>query len=163
MQRLSQCLTVPLSKRIADVSDEEWNEILADESRDLHELRELITSTHSAAAFEPSPRVRTQDFNAQILVDIRRSHETLQAATGSRSRASPRSQEDSPRRKLIRELQDILKKDGQRGVGTGLERKARHTTLPEPEPENATGNSANAAAAAASAASKVCGAAWIRS
>lgn len=102
--------------------------------------------------------VGNHDFS--ILVELRRSHQTRYAAEGVRTCDSVTNKPDeSIRRKLIRELNSLLRQDQIRAPGTGQDRKLRWQALPQGETSSdpgcqrpmpvLTGNSANAATVAA--------------
>ena len=117
--------------------------------------------------------------NLQELVKLRFAHQTKQGATGvknySRSaRANSSSRHGSvndsdadetgqqganqtERQKLLCRFAEIIKQQGDKGIGTGLERSARwrNITAREAEPGEPTGNAKNAAATAKAAAMKV--------
>ena len=117
--------------------------------------------------------------NLQELVKLRFAHQTKQGATGvknySRSaRANSSSRHGSvndsdadetgqqganqtERQKLLCRFAEIIKQQGDKGIGTGLERSARwrNITAREAEPGEPTGNAKNAAATAKAAATKV--------
>lgn len=109
------------------------------------------------ASRSSSPSTSNLDFS--ILVELRRSHQTRYAAEGVRTRDAPGANipEESVRRRLIRELNALLRQEGSRAIGTGQDRKLRWLTVaqegtgPTPESSSApapTGNSANAAVVA---------------
>ncbi|KAJ7138789.1 hypothetical protein C8R43DRAFT_845311, partial [Mycena crocata] len=93
------------------------------------------------------------------LVELRRRHQTIQAARGVRTRVvgtsnSEKAKETSLRQQLIRKFHLALKEEQDRAVGTGLERPVRWTApAPGGRGRNvrggqSAGNSANAALAA---------------
>ena len=107
-----------------------------------------------------SPSPSTGNFGFSTLVELRRLHQTRYAAEGVRTRDAAGSNipEESVRCRLIRELNALLKQEGNRAVGTGQDRKLRwHAPTQEgsvpipaenlPTPAS-TGNSANAAVVA---------------
>lgn len=102
------------------------------------------------------PSFSTSDLNFSILVELRRSHQTQYAAEGIRTRdvAEASRPEESIRRKLVRELNALLRQEESRAPGTGQDRKLRWiepvqagtSIAPESQPmPTPTGNSANAA------------------
>jgi len=112
----------------------------------------------------------TVDLNE--LVRLRFKNQTKQARTGVRtSTRSPLDEHQneqkplSDRQAILRKFNEIIKSQGDRGIGTGLERNARwRNPAPggrsgiidgEAAPSAAAGNSANAAGAAKAAATKV--------
>ena len=101
----------------------------------------------------------TGGLDFSTLVELRRLHQTRYAAEGVRTRdAVVSNRHESVRCKLIRELNALLRQEGNRAVGTGQDRKLRwHApdqegsipTLAESLSVPATaGNSANAAVVA---------------
>ena len=109
--------------------------------------------------------LQAEDMNFDIMVDMRRAHQTKQAATGVRTKKSKPS-DGSPRGRIISEFHQALKEAQQnRGVTTGLDRGVRWRE-PAPggrdgvldgasAPTLAAGNAANAAVTAADNAKKV--------
>ncbi|PSR70772.1 hypothetical protein PHLCEN_2v13350, partial [Hermanssonia centrifuga] len=95
------------------------------------------------------------DINLDELISIRRAHQTKQASKGVRVRTVKddvtANSSQSARQQLIRKLEEIIKQEQERGVGSGLERAARYTE----GTKNKTGNSANAADVAKTRASKL--------
>jgi hypothetical protein len=121
---------------------------------------------------EPSKRLGqgspTPDtINFDYLVELRRRHQTAQAARGVRTRVidhrSEKVKEASIRQQLIKKLHLALKEEQEsQATGTGLERSARWRA-PAPGGRDVvsgsalpgSGNSANAALAATAVAKKV--------
>ena len=112
--------------------------------------------------------------NLQELVDLRFAHQTKQGATGvknysrsARVDSSLRLASDetgqqgirlTERQKLLRRFAEIIKQQGDKGIGTGLERSARWRKITAGESDGLgepTGNAKNAAASAKAAATKV--------
>ena len=107
------------------------------------------------------------------LVRLRFLHQTKQAETGVRMVGKATDTLENPesmfqkkqllteRQKILREFNNIIKRQEDQGVGTGLERKARwqngttHEDVSAVAPGLAHGNSANAEAVAKATASKV--------
>ncbi|KAG6916064.1 hypothetical protein DXG01_008589 [Tephrocybe rancida] len=144
---------------VADINEEDEEEYLAQEQRDLEAALTSLPAVQIADELEQPLGRGTVDFdslNYKMLITMRREHETNYAAKGIRTRKDKDSEagEDdnnkkSLRWKLIREFHDALK-EGQddHAIGTGMERDARwhggsNGTL------KTSGNAANAAAAAA--------------
>ncbi|KAF8150905.1 hypothetical protein B0H34DRAFT_156021 [Crassisporium funariophilum] len=110
------------------------------------------------------------DLDFEMLVDMRRQHQTKQATTGVRTRKFKEisSNETTMRGKLIRELHEALKEaQDDVAIGTGANRRDRWTDnrVPAPggregvidgatAPDALAGNSANAALTAAAVAKK---------
>ncbi|THH16648.1 hypothetical protein EUX98_g9269 [Antrodiella citrinella] len=93
------------------------------------------------------------------LVELRRQHQTRQAAQGVRTQttATMPNPEASIRRKLLKGFNEIVKEQQPNAIGTGLERRTRWTTHAEnadvSQPEShVSGNVANASAVAKTAA-----------
>jgi len=113
------------------------------------------------------PSLSTGNLDFSTLVELRRLHQTRYAAEGVRTRDAVGSNrpEESVRCRLIRELNTLLRQEGNRATGTGQDRKLRWhapnqegpvSTPAENTPTPAsTGNSANAAVAAQSRTKKV--------
>ena len=110
--------------------------------------------------------LNTNNLNFSNLVELRRSHQTRYAADGVRTRdiAEADGPEESIRRRLMRELNGLLRQEQSRAPGTGQDRKLRWLepaqesagSIPGSQPIPApTGNSANAAVVAQSRVKKV--------
>lgn len=106
--------------------------------------------------------IHATDLDFDVLVEMRRKHQTKQAEKGARKRqGTTTSSKGGVRSALVREFHAALREaqHGEIGVGTGVERQTRWTAhatrgdtsiLDEPPlPDIPAGNSANAAAAAA--------------
>jgi hypothetical protein len=94
------------------------------------------------------------DLDFEMLVNMRRQHQTKQATTGVRTKKfkTDSSHETTMRGKIIRELHEVLKEvQDDVAIGTGADRGRRWTDNRAPAP----GNAANAALAAATVAKKV--------
>lgn len=119
-------------------------------------LPDALTTTHSSGLAAPSESL---DFSA--LINLRRRHQTRQAALGVRTKQDPSSiqkPETTLRQQLIRQFHEILK-EHQQSSQDGEKRNARWRKSDKENgdaesPQN--GNSANAAAVAATAIKKVC-------
>lgn len=131
--------------------------------------------THECCSQNPFGAADPSDIDLTTLVNLRFQHQTKQAFTGVRtsnilnSEASEESNQGkklSERQRLQKEYSSIIREQGDRGVGTGLERSVRWTRNPAPGGRNAdtvdgvattpiTGNAANAAAVATAAAKRV--------
>ncbi|KAJ7122137.1 hypothetical protein C8R44DRAFT_876453 [Mycena epipterygia] len=129
-------------------------------------IQATIDSLPGLAISEPSKPLgrglTTSDVvNFDSLVELRRSHQTIQAARGVRTRvvdrSSEKAKEASLRQQLIRKLHLALKEDQGQATGTGLERAARRRepapggrggAVPSSQLALPAGNSANAALAA---------------
>ncbi|KAF8167513.1 hypothetical protein B0H34DRAFT_854442 [Crassisporium funariophilum] len=160
------------------VTDEdELEEVVSDEYPRIQELSRLQNLSIPAVllADEPSrplghSSVQYGDLDFDMLIDMRRQHQTKQAATGVRTKKfkEQSDHETTMRGKIIRELHETLKEaQDDIAIGTGVNRKVRWTDnrVPAPggregivggvaAPEVSAGNSANAALAAASVAKK---------
>jgi len=112
-------------------------------------------------------RLHYTQLDYKSLVDMRRNHQTKQAATGVRTRKADPDSTASIRGQIVQEFHRVLRaaQDTESAVGTGLERQVRwRTAAPggaegvvngQKAKEPASGNSANAAAVAATAADQV--------
>lgn len=100
---------------------------------------------HGAAQYD--------DLDFEMLVEMRRKHQTKQAASGVRMKKTTKASDDTSglRGQIIRQFHEALKEaQDERAAGTGLERDARwRGEVP------AAGNAANAAAAAAKVSKQV--------
>lgn len=111
----------------------------------------------------PVLNINPLDFSTMI--ELRRSHQTRYAAEGVRTRdvTEVDETEDSVRRRLMRELNALLRQEGSRSIGTGQDRKLHWIepsqggtgSVPESQSAPATGNSANAAVVTQSRVKKV--------
>lgn len=170
-----------------DVDEELANEIAADEyarirvALDPLQSRDPRTVTLPELQLDDTPSkpfglgnnssVATLDFST--LVEMRRAHQTHQAAKCARTKGSKDDTDDlssstphtSIRRDIINQYTAILKEEQDQAVGTGVERKTRWRA-PAPggrdglvegadQVDLANGNSSNAAATATALAKKV--------
>ncbi|KAL6306598.1 hypothetical protein BKA93DRAFT_885233 [Sparassis latifolia] len=168
-------LSVEESMKIASLvewEEHEEEEILADVANVIeHCLTEsrgpaLDSSSPSADYALQSSFEDAVDVDIRELITLRRSHQTKQAASGVRTRGQTDDAGQSPRRLLLRQFQDIIKQEQERGVGSGLERAARwknpgisgsseDTSTSTAADREKSGNAANAAAVATSQAKKL--------
>jgi hypothetical protein len=111
--------------------------------------------------------LRSDDLNFEMMINMRRAHQTKHAATGVRTKKS-KPTDGSIRGHILQEFHEALKEaQDEHGAGTGLERVARwHEREPAPGgrngvisgtsvPDLPAGNEANAAVAAANVAKMV--------
>jgi hypothetical protein len=143
------------SQELAQLDDELLEEITAEEYQHLCEfqtnLPELQTSDELSKPLGHGG-ITIDDLDFTPLVDMRRRHQTRQAALGVHTRKSKSTDPDiTLKQNIVRSMREVLKEQDDRAVGTGCECSARWGT------SDATGNSANAAAAAVTLAKKV----WI--
>lgn len=100
-------------------------------------------------------RLSVQNLDFTALIELRRSHQTRQAATGVRTRKlgthSKSSAVTSMRHEVARKLREILKEDSDLGGNAGASRNSRWTG------QTTGGNSANAAVVANAVAASVSG------
>jgi hypothetical protein len=118
------------------------------------------------------------DVDLSELVRLRFDHQTKQAATGVRKAGNPTTNVQdttmaghtkllkplTERQKVLREFNQIIKQQGDQGVGTGADRKKRWETNTTAQGNSNSsldtvpvhGNAANAEAAAKATATKVC-------
>ncbi|OJT13577.1 hypothetical protein TRAPUB_9876 [Trametes pubescens] len=148
---------------------------------DSHTVTEAFAAVSlPALAFEPAEPLRPFDrpldpglMNADLstLVAVRQRHETDRARKGIRTRMDDRDHDrpegddsagnrtESARQALIRNIQQVMREEQDRAVGTGIERDARwrtHVTAASKVGESIeTGNAANAALAAGARAATV--------
>ena len=152
------------SQRFAVVDDETLEQVASEEYVQLQQVSALCGQIRGLNLPDQSSRplghgeMKISDLDFNILIDMRRNHETKQAVSGVRQRQTRNT--NSLRSQLVKEFHNALR-DAQDEVamGTGLERQTRWRTaapggregvvdgarLPEP----AAGNSANAVATAA--------------
>jgi hypothetical protein len=94
---------------------------------------------------------RYDDLDFEMLIEMRRKHQTKQAASGIRTKKTKVSGDTTLRGQIIRQFHEALKgAQDERAAGTGLERDARWRGEAP-----AAGNAANAAAAAATVSKQV--------
>ncbi|KAJ7292486.1 hypothetical protein C8J57DRAFT_1456964 [Mycena rebaudengoi] len=148
---------------VSDPSPEIEDEIAAEE---FGRIQETLSITKQLNISEPSKplgrgEVTAQDLDFDLLVDLRRRHQTKQAASGVRTRFTQgheKAEELSTRRQLIRRFHLVLKEEQSKATGTGLERAARwHAAAPGGRNNSGpplAGNTANAAVAASALAKK---------
>ena len=121
-----------------------WTDTGTDDLKNTHGLPVSNTS-HGAAQYD--------DLDFEMLVEMRRKHQTKQAASGVRMKKTTKASDDTSglRGQIIRQFHEALKEaQDERAAGTGLERDARwRGEVP------AAGNAANAAAAAAKVSKQV--------
>lgn len=114
-----------------------------------------------------SDGAQSQSISFETLINLRRAHQTRQAATGSRKsviQASTQAESEDPKialskkklesqrsekQRLLKQFNEVLKAHEERNTSTGADRKQRWQGAP------AAGNAANAAKAAAERTSKV--------
>ncbi|KAH6871759.1 hypothetical protein BKA70DRAFT_1484362 [Coprinopsis sp. MPI-PUGE-AT-0042] len=126
--------------QFSEMSSEEYEELLEQEHHHIRLLRQHLAQADSeararATALQVSarppmaPRQGPTKLQLDQLVSLRRQHETRQAALGVRtSKSAPSHVSDIERtkRKIAGEMIKILKDEqGERGVGTGIERWER--------------------------------------
>lgn len=149
------------SQRFAAIDEEELEQVTSEEYVQVQQVRDAIRGLNlpdqlSRPIGHSETKISELDFD--ILIDMRRNHETKQAVLGVRQRKARNT--NSIRARLVQEFHSALR-DAQDEVaaGTGLERQTRWRTaapggrdgivngarLPEP----AAGNTANAVATAA--------------
>ncbi|KAK6984121.1 hypothetical protein R3P38DRAFT_2472408, partial [Favolaschia claudopus] len=110
-----------------DAVPEVLDEIIAEEQAAI-ELPALSVTEPSKPLGRGAPVPDNLDFD--YLVDLRRRHQTIQAAVGVRTRVgdsadSEKAKERSLRQQLIRKFHLALKEEQDTATGTGLERAAR--------------------------------------
>jgi hypothetical protein len=147
--------------------EEIHDELVAEEHARVQAAIDAIPTNLSIS--EPSKRLgqgsSTPDtINFDYLVELRRRHQTAQAARGVRTRVvdwgSEKAKATSIRQQLIKKLHLALKEEQDHATGTGLERSARwRAAAPGGAVSGSAlpgaGNSANAALAATVVAKKV--------
>jgi hypothetical protein len=152
-------------------------ELIAEEYRHIKEALSFnVPSVRVDEVAQPlgygatNPNFNEVDFD--VLVDMRRQHQTHHAATGVRTKGAGEkplldAQKDiSLRRQIIRRFHEVLKEEQDHAPCTGSDRKI-HWRAPAPgardgqvdgetAPTLESGNSANAALSAQAVAKKVC-------
>ncbi|KAF8161506.1 hypothetical protein B0H34DRAFT_767051 [Crassisporium funariophilum] len=166
-----------LVQEFSAINDDELEEVISDEYLRIQEvsrLRNVPIPAVQLADEHTRPlghgTMQYDDLDFEMLVDMRRQHQTKQATTGVRTRKFKEisSNETTMRGKLIRELHEALKEaQDDVAIGTGANRRDRWTDnrVPAPggregvidgatAPDALAGNSANAALTAAAVAKK---------
>ncbi|KAJ7827971.1 hypothetical protein B0H14DRAFT_3719732 [Mycena olivaceomarginata] len=157
----------------SDQTPEILDEIVAEEQASIQAAVDNLPALSIAEGSKPLGQgsVTAQSLNFDHLVDLRRRHQTIQAARGVRTRTvdsgnTEKEKERSLRQQLIRKFHEALKEGSEQGkaTGTGLERAARWRAsapggrggnVPGSQPNpSAAGNSQNAAATATALAKK---------
>lgn len=151
------------SQQSPELDVEAESEIVAEESMRLcsfvNKQTSLPTLLLQDETSQPAYSLNTNNLDYSVLVELRRLHQTRHAAEGIRTRdvAVVNTPEESIRRKLIRELNALLRQEENRAQGTGQDRTLRWLAPVQGEtdsiPENRVepvpaGNSANAAVVA---------------
>lgn len=159
------------SHTIAEIQDEILDEIFAEEQE---VIQAALVNVPALSVSEPSKPLgrglaTPETINFDHLVELRRRHQTIQAARGVRTRVldttTEKAKEASLRQQLIRKFHLALKEEQEQAVGTGLNRAVRWQTsapggrglnVPGAQPQSRiAGNSENAALTATSLAKKV--------
>ncbi|KAJ7245054.1 hypothetical protein C8J57DRAFT_1082457 [Mycena rebaudengoi] len=149
------------------------DELAAEEQGSIRALIDAVPDLSTTEPTKPlgrgSATADTVDFD--YLVELRRRHQTVQAARGVRTRvldwSSDKAQEASLRQQLTKRLHLALKEDQDKAAGTGLERSVRWrapapggrpgTVLDSQPAPPVAGNSANAVLSATALTKKVRG------
>ena len=144
-------------QNLAEMGDELVEEIMVEEYRNLRVLQEGLPRLQVLDELSKPlglGEIALDDLDFSPLVEMRRRHQTRQAALGVRTRTSKSTAaEDSEltiKQQIIRRMREVLKEQDEHAVGTGYERSARWGVA------DGAGNSANAAAAAVTVAKQVC-------
>ncbi|KAJ7182126.1 hypothetical protein C8R46DRAFT_826347, partial [Mycena filopes] len=145
--------------------DEILDELVAAEHSNIQTLVDAIPILSITEAAKPFGRgaLTSDAIDFDYLVELRRRHQTVQAARGVRTRvvdrSSDKAKDASLRQQLIKKLHLALKEEQDHAIGTGLDRNARwHAPAPGgrgasgPGATLPAGNSANAALTATAAA-----------
>ncbi|KAF8207331.1 hypothetical protein K438DRAFT_1962263 [Mycena galopus ATCC 62051] len=157
----------------SDQTPEILDEIVAEEQASIQAAVDNLPALSATEVSKPLGQgsATAQSLNFDHLVDLRRRHQTIQAARGVRTRTvdsgnAQKEKEQSLRQQLIRKFHEALKEDSEQGkaTGTGLERAARWRAsapggrggnVPGSQPNRSVaGNSQNAAATATALAKK---------
>ncbi|KAJ7814859.1 hypothetical protein B0H13DRAFT_2242659 [Mycena leptocephala] len=143
-------------------------------SRTRSENKELLNLTSAALALAADDMTTmrgrgsatTETINFDYLVELRRRHQTIQAARGVRTRilhTTEKAKEASLRQQLIRKFHLALKEEQDQAIGTGLNRTVRWQAsapwgrggnVPGVQEPKGAGNSENAALTATALARK---------
>ena len=160
------------------INNDEMEEVISDEYvriQEVSRLRDVSIPAVQLADEDTRPlgrgTMQYEDLDFEMLVNMRRQHQTKQATTGVRTKKFKEvsSDETTTRGELIRELHEALKEaQDDVAIGTGANRRDRWTDnrVPAPggregiingatAPDVQAGNAANAALTAAAVAKKV--------
>ncbi|KAF8872673.1 hypothetical protein CPB84DRAFT_1829734 [Gymnopilus junonius] len=150
---------------LPELDDEAIVEAYSDDASHIQSILSDIAAAHGERLANSLPPVNIQEPEADIyssnmtedidlseLVRLRVRHQTKQAETGVRKTGNSealtnqsKAKSLTERQQLLRKFSEIIKQEGDRGIGTGLDRNVRWT---------ASGNSANATAVAKTTATK---------
>lgn len=164
-------LTCHCSQQLPELDPEAETEAMAEEFMRLSSLTNKQVSLPALALATQATQPSGLNIDFSTLVHLRRLHQTRYAAEGVRTRdvVEDKGPEDTVRRRLMRELNALLRQGGNQAAGTGQDRKLRwleppqgatgftlgsQPTLSQSTP-TPTGNSANAAVVAQSRVKKV--------
>ena len=115
---------------------------------------ELVAAINEDLDFSPESEWTRRNLDVSVLINEREKHQTEAAAKGIRTgnsaplgpdQTNVSESKQSIRQDLMRRFQQIVRTQQEQGIGTGLERKARHN-MAIPQIKKA-GNSLNAALA----------------
>lgn len=142
------------SQALAQLDDEHLEQITAEEYQHLDEFQAALSKLKTSNELSKPlghGGITIDDLDFTYFVEMRRRHQTRQAALGVRTRKfkRPMDPDVTLKQHIVRRMREVLKEQDDHAVGTGCERSARWET------SDTTGNSANAAAAAATLAKKV--------
>lgn len=117
------------------IDDDELEEAVSDEYARIQEVAQLRNIPIPAVQLPDCPSrpmghgaIQYDDLDFEILINMRRQHQTKQAATGVRTKKfkADSSQETTMRGKIIRELHETLKEaQDDVAIGTGADRGRR--------------------------------------
>lgn len=125
------CLTVTLvSKNFSTVNEEQLDIVISEEYIQTRRAKDVYSLPAVRLPDELSlplghGKLRTEDLNFEMMINMRRAHQTKHAATGIRTKRS-KPTDESIRGRILQEFHKALKEaQDERGAGTGLERVAR--------------------------------------
>ena len=163
-----------LSKNFSVVDEEQLDTVISEEYIQTQKAMDVYKSLPALRIPDEPSRplgqggLRSDDLNFEMMIDMRRAHQTKHAATGIRTKKT-KPTDGSIRGHILQKFHEALKEaQDERGAGTGLERVARwHEREPAPGgrngvingtsvPDLPAGNEANAAVVAANVAKTVC-------
>ena len=153
----------PSRLAIPDVNEQELDDINAEDYIELHNRLDKLKATLPDEPSKPTGLglAKFDDIDFQALIEMRRHHQTAQAAKSSRRKGSGLEHDSntvtdaddadpkqSLRRQLALQFHGIMREYKELGLGTGLERSKRWTTSAKggqtADDPKASGNQANA-------------------
>ncbi len=162
------------SASLPEPDDDEVEEAFYDDASNISDILQGVQSAHSGDRLPPAQHMQPMspfksldaaDIDISQLISLRHEHQTKQASSGIRKRddrsaeLGEASKELTERQRLLKAFSEIIREQGDKGVGSGKERTERWRNNGVPGNEQvprASGNSANAAEVARTAGQKAC-------